>query len=241
MYLGTVSSNTAITIMYLSKACMLAQKLEVKLDVDFESIKKIHVLNRAFNNATMVAYPNFETKVAQLSFGFEANEQNYKDYVSPWVVRTEYYSELIKHHLKPACKIVHESNNSKCGYVFAVISKKEVDSKITEIAKKFDSCPRCGGKLVRFDRFAEEDDYTVDLEVYNTQAISESPEWSFFFEMINCLSISGFIRLKTAFQSWAFSILMDAVSRISQVVSLSVYENSVSILKKEQLKESNEQ
>lgn len=241
LFSATATRDTVAVISHACSAAMMCEALKQKVeDLDFELLKRIHMLNKTFSNVEATKIGGRGNWVFGVPWGFEVTKENFNDYIKPWRVPLSYYPKFIKVHRAPAVEAYHSPSMSfseDCDYLFVVVREEdgEKEGKAEEIVeyirRRFigKECPKCGW-VVR-----EKDVYGRDSTL-----VVEEPHWSFFFEATSYLTEFGFKRLRNAFQTWALEVCMKAVTVMSGLVSPATYDEVAKLFGKEKMEERDE-
>jgi hypothetical protein len=237
LFQATTSHDPFIIIEHTVNAANMveAQNQQVK-GIDFEEMRKLSKLNFAFHNVTKREVPEAYKLFAYcINFPFSGNLENYKKYIEEWKVPTNYYPSMIRNHRIESVKVIHKPGYSfDCKKTLYVASAEDMETLKTLTCnqrKKYYNetlpaiCPHC-------NRPINTDWFYPEYEEKRTTIVHPHPEWSFFFEVITCLSEEGFHRLRNAFSCWAKDKCGHAIAVMSSLISPTVYDEVAELFKK---------
>jgi len=177
-------------------------------------------------------YPRY-ARIFPIPWSIEFTEDVYNKHISPWMSFLDYEPSGIVMHRKKMTQLRHANElygyamcSKGCNNVLDFVNPEGADTKEKEwIGKK---CPHCKEKI-------EEDAIVQETDNY----IDKNPEWSFFFEASQRLTLSGFKALRSAFYSWTKDECGKALMIMGRLVSQNIYDEVVKQLrgKPEELEE----
>jgi len=154
----------------------------------------------------------------RVSWGLDKTEENYNRFVLPWIVPLEYIERDIKRHLRNATKLTHkryfgtyDEESIECPTVLEYVNPKDREKTINKwIGKK---CPYCNRKIGKYE-----------VRAITGNFVFEKPRWSFFYEMTEHLTHSGFNLLVESFKGWALSTCHEVAAKVGANVSERVFD-----------------
>jgi hypothetical protein len=216
-------------IVHICKAVMLAEGSEYIEGVDSALLRHIYQVNQALMSPCQRKIDQYGTVMVSVNWGFKNTEQNYNDFINPWYVDFQYFSNYIKLHRVVGYEIKHKSVIPSCHFSFGAFLEAEADKMLSEILGK--QCPGCGW-LIRDEN---------EIDVKEAMVVSQKPFSSFFFEATNYLTERGHGLLCNAFINYAMPITQQAKARLSKNITPAIYEETLKILMGQKPEENEEE
>lgn len=226
--ISSVTANPLKKIKLTCEAAMMAEPEKAK-GFNQEELETFFNVSNAFSSASQTKIDQIGTRMYAIPWPFSNTEENYDRYIKPWHISASYFINFIRKHRQTAWKLQHHDPFGHCDAVLEVTRKSEVEDVIKDILATYERCPGCHGRLER-NRIHKEE----------TTIIVEEPEWSFFFEMSQCLSQSGFQTLLNSFVAWAMPKAMTLSRELSKNVDPSLYREMFALLGKKEVEDTSE-